>query len=248
MGTLGERRAAILRAVVSGYIRTGDPIGSASLASRYRLGVSAATIRNDMAALEKLGFLRQPHTSSGRVPTDRGYRFYVDAIPSTQAPPSQWRRSIARYFGEPPRDPNEVIRGAALLLSRITRYGAVAQPPPSAPAIGRWVRSPSWDPRGCTTANRSRRCVRWPSTSGRRSSDWPGNTGTDGGAGPLRRPGGVAGRDAGRHPQGVPASGPGAPPRREPGPGGRPPVQGDQPGLPDAVRSGPAPPVRPVRG
>src|ERR671918_686011 len=135
MGTLGERRAAILRAVVSGYIRTGDPIGSASLASRYRLGVSAATIRNDMAALEKLGFLRQPHTSSGRVPTDRGYRFYVDAIPSTQAPPSQWRRSIARYFGEPPRDPDEVIRGAALLLSRITRYGAVAQPPLSAHVV-----------------------------------------------------------------------------------------------------------------
>ena len=130
-GILGERRSAVLRAVVGDHIRTGDPVGSASLASQHRLGVSAATIRNDMAALEELGFLHQPHTSSGRVPTDLGYRFYVDAIPGSQAPPLRWRRTIHRYFGQPPPDPEEVIRGAALLLSRMTRYGAVAQPPRS---------------------------------------------------------------------------------------------------------------------
>lgn len=121
----------MLRAVVGDYIRSGDPVGSASLASRHRLGVSPATIRNDMAALEDLGFLRQPHTSSGRIPTDRGYRAYVDALPSAQAPPVRWRESIDRYFGQPPPDPEEVIRGAALLLSQMTRYGAVAQPPRS---------------------------------------------------------------------------------------------------------------------
>jgi heat-inducible transcriptional repressor len=135
MAALGERRSAVLRAVVADHIRTGDPVGSASVASRHRLGVSAATIRNDMAALEELGFLHQPHTSSGRVPTDRGYRFYVDALPSTQAPPMRWRRSIDHYFGQPPPDPVEVIRGAALLLSQVTRYGAVAQPPRSAHVV-----------------------------------------------------------------------------------------------------------------
>jgi transcriptional regulator of heat shock response len=131
MGSLGERQAAVLRAVVADYIRTGDPVGSATVAARHRMRVSAATIRNDMASLEDLGFLHQPHTSSGRIPTDRGYRFYVDALPGREALPSRWRRSIDGFFGQPPPDPQEVIRGAALLLSRITRYGAVAQPPRS---------------------------------------------------------------------------------------------------------------------
>ena len=135
MGTLGERQAAVLRAVVGDYIRSGDPVGSAAVATRHRLGVSAATIRNDMATLEEVGFLHQPHTSSGRIPTDRGYRFYVDALPRRQELPSRWRRSIDRFFGQPPPDPEEVIRGTALLLSRVTRYGAVAQPPRSTHVI-----------------------------------------------------------------------------------------------------------------
>lgn len=131
MATLGERRSAVLRAVIGDYIRSGDPVGSASVAARHHLGVSAATIRNDMAALEELGFLHHPHTSSGRVPTDRGYRFYVDTLPGGQVPPLRWRRTIDRFFGQPPPDPDEVIRGAALVLSQLTRYGAVAQPPRS---------------------------------------------------------------------------------------------------------------------
>jgi transcriptional regulator of heat shock response len=135
MEALGKRQADVLRAVVGDYIRSGGPVGSAAVAGRHRLGVSAATIRNDMATLEELGFLHQPHTSSGRIPTDRGYRFYVDALPRRPDLPSRWRRSIDRFFGQPPPDPEEVIRGTALLLSQVTRYGAVAQAPRSTHVI-----------------------------------------------------------------------------------------------------------------
>jgi len=130
-GTLGDRRSAVLRAVVGDHIQTGEPVGSATVARRHRLGVSSATIRNDMASLEDMGYLHQPHTSSGRVPTDLGYRFYVDALPRWPALPVRERRTIARFFGQAAGDPDEVVRGTALLLSRITRYGAVAQPPRS---------------------------------------------------------------------------------------------------------------------
>jgi transcriptional regulator of heat shock response len=128
---LGEREAAVLRLVVSDFIRTGEPVGSAAVGKRHRLGVSAATIRNDMAALEDAGYLNHPHTSAGRIPTDLGYRYYVDTIPRWPRLPDTKRRAIASFFGEPATDPDEIVRGTAILLSRITHYGAVAQPPGS---------------------------------------------------------------------------------------------------------------------
>ena len=128
---LGEREAAVLRLVVSDFIRTGEPVGSAAVGRRHRLGVSAATIRNDMAALEDAGYLNHPHTSAGRIPTDLGYRYYVDTIPRWPRLHDTKRRAIDRFFGEPATDPDEVVRGTAVLLSRITHYGAVAQPPGS---------------------------------------------------------------------------------------------------------------------
>ena len=134
-GTLGERKAAVLRAVVSEYIRAGEPVGSGAVVGRAHLGVSSATIRNDMAALEDLGYLHQPHTSAGRVPTDRGYRFFVDALPRWPRLSETTRRAIARFFGEPPGDAEEVVRGTTVLLSRVTRYGVVARPPDSAHVV-----------------------------------------------------------------------------------------------------------------
>ncbi len=128
---LGEREAAVLRLVVSDHIRSGEPVGSASVARRHRLSVSAATIRNDMAALEEAGYLSHPHTSAGRIPTDLGYRYYVDTIPRWPRLADAKRRAIARFFGEPATDPDEIVRGTAVLLSRLTHYGAVAQPPGS---------------------------------------------------------------------------------------------------------------------
>ena len=79
---LSKRKAAILRALVQHYIRTGEPVGSEALAQASGLRVSSATIRNELASLEELGFLTQPHTSAGRAPTDLAYRYYVDLLPT----------------------------------------------------------------------------------------------------------------------------------------------------------------------
>src|SRR5215210_9034481 len=78
--SLADRQASILRAIVREYIRSGEPVGSKHLVDRGSIGVSSATVRNEMARLEELGYVRQPHTSAGRVPTDRGYRAYVDQL------------------------------------------------------------------------------------------------------------------------------------------------------------------------
>lgn len=127
--SIEERKAAVLRAVVRDHIRTGEPVGSKTIASRYRLGVSAATIRNELAALEDLGYLTQPHTSAGRVPTDLGYRFYVDSLPEKVVLPRTLREQIDSFFGPPPGDVDEVVHGTASLLSRLTGYAAVAVTP-----------------------------------------------------------------------------------------------------------------------
>src|SRR5262247_4151136 len=79
-GTLDERRRRILKALVRTYVQTGEPVGSERLYKTYRLGVSAATIRNILSELEEEGYLTHPHTSAGRVPTDIGYRFYVNTL------------------------------------------------------------------------------------------------------------------------------------------------------------------------
>lgn len=128
-GALGARKGRVLRAVVDDYIRSADPVGSGTIARRYRLGVSPATIRNDMAALEDLGYLVQPHTSAGRVPTDLGYRFYVDTIPRRPMLSQGHRRTIAAFFGQPPPDVEEALRRTASLLSRVTHYAAVTVSP-----------------------------------------------------------------------------------------------------------------------
>lgn len=126
---LGARKSRVLRAVVGDYIRSAEPVGSGTIAARYRLGVSPATIRNDLAALEDMGYLAQPHTSAGRVPTDRGYRFYVDALPRRMSLAQGHRRAIAAFFGKPPGDVDETLRRTAALLSRVTRYTAVTLSP-----------------------------------------------------------------------------------------------------------------------
>ena len=77
---LSERKQRVLKAVVSEYVNTAEPVGSRTLVRRHNLGVSTATIRNEMADLEDMGFLEQPHVSAGRVPSDSGYRFYVDNL------------------------------------------------------------------------------------------------------------------------------------------------------------------------
>lgn len=128
-GEFGGRKVAILRAVVDEYIRTGEPVGSETIAERYGLGVSAATIRNEMATLEDLGYLTHPHTSAGRIPTDLGYRLFVDSLPGRARLRESQRRAIAGFFEQAVLDLEEVLRGATRLLSRLTQYAALAVRP-----------------------------------------------------------------------------------------------------------------------
>ncbi len=126
---LGPRKSAVLCAVVEQYVRTGEPVSSESIAERSGLGVSSATIRNEMAALEELNFLTHPHTSAGRIPTDAGYRHYVDSLPAGGRLREAQRRLIAGYFADAIVDLEEVLTGSVQLLSRLTQYAGLAVPP-----------------------------------------------------------------------------------------------------------------------
>jgi heat-inducible transcriptional repressor len=126
---LGQRKVDVLRAVVEEYVRTGEPVGSETIAERSGLGVSSATIRNELASLEELGYLSHPHTSAGRIPTDAGYRRYVDALPPGGRMRDAQRRAIAGFFAETMLDLEEVLKGTTQLLSRVTQYAGLAVPP-----------------------------------------------------------------------------------------------------------------------
>jgi heat-inducible transcriptional repressor len=128
-GELGSRKIAVLRAVVEEYVRTGEPVGSETIADHTRLGVSSATIRNEMAALEELGYLTHPHTSAGRIPTDLGYRRYVDSMPVGAPLRDAQRRAITAFFAQTMLDLEEVLKGTTLLLSCMTQYAGLAVPP-----------------------------------------------------------------------------------------------------------------------
>ncbi|WP_149361404.1 heat-inducible transcriptional repressor HrcA [Lolliginicoccus suaedae] len=123
-----DRRFAVLQAIVSDYISTHEPVGSKTLVDRHSLGVSSATVRNDMAVLEAEGYIRQPHTSSGRVPTDRGYRQFVDRLAEIK-PLSQPERRAIMEFLEGGVDLDDVLHRAVRLLAQLTRQVAVMQYP-----------------------------------------------------------------------------------------------------------------------
>jgi heat-inducible transcriptional repressor len=123
---LTERKGRILCALVSHYIRTGEPVGSEVLAPATGLQVSSATIRNELAALEEMGYLVQPHPSAGRVPTDLGYRHYVDSLPTRLKLGEGDRRAILGFFDEALADVDEILRGTTQLLSRLTHHASVA--------------------------------------------------------------------------------------------------------------------------
>src|SRR6266545_2351269 len=126
---LTDRKADILRALVRHYIRTGEPVGSESLAGATGLRVSSATIRNELAALEELGYLTQPHPSAGRVPTDRAYRYYVDLLPARPRLREAERRAIVHFFDQALADVDAILRGTTHLLSNLTRYASLALAP-----------------------------------------------------------------------------------------------------------------------
>jgi heat-inducible transcriptional repressor len=125
---LDDRKLEVLRAVVEDFVRTSEPVGSRHIVERHHLGVSPATVRNDMATLEDEGYIAQPHTSAGRVPTDKGYRLFVDKLSQVKPLSSAERRAIESFLNGAV-DLDDVVTRSVKLLATLTRQVAVVQYP-----------------------------------------------------------------------------------------------------------------------
>jgi heat-inducible transcriptional repressor len=128
LGPLDLRTQAILRAVIEEYVTTASPVGSQSLVERYGLGVSSATVRHILADLEASGLLTHPHTSAGRIPTDAGYRFYVESISEAVPLPAVEQLMIRHQFGQVEFASEHWFRLAATTLASVTRAAGIATP------------------------------------------------------------------------------------------------------------------------
>src|SRR6266436_862289 len=137
MTDLDERKAAVLRAVVEQYVETAQPVGSQAVTQTAGLGVSAATVRNEMSVLERDGYITQPHTSAGRVPTDRGYRYYVDHLAGSGLLPAPERRRIAEFFTTATMAMDELLAQTSQLLTRVSAHAAVVVGPESQAVVVR---------------------------------------------------------------------------------------------------------------
>src|SRR3712207_4381633 len=126
--SLDDRKLEVLRAIVEDYVETQEPVGSKALVERHQLGVSPATVRDDMAVLEEEGYIRQPHTSAGRVPTDAGYRLFVDRLSRVKPLTPAERRAIERFLVGAV-DLDDVVHRTVRLLAQLTRQVAVVQYP-----------------------------------------------------------------------------------------------------------------------
>jgi len=131
-----DRRLEILRAIVDEYVETQEPVGSKVIADKRSLGISPATIRNEMAVLEEEGLITQPHTSAGRIPTDRGYRLFVDKISTVKPLSAAERRAIESFLSEA-HDLDDVVKRSAKLLADITKQVAVVKYPNIGDSHGR---------------------------------------------------------------------------------------------------------------
>ncbi len=123
-----ERRLAVLRAIVEDFVATEEPVGSKTLVERHGLNVSPATVRNDMAALEDEGYITQPHTSAGRVPTDKGYRLFVDRLTTVKPMSPAEKRAISSFL-DGAVDLDDVVNRSVRVLSQLTHQVAVVQYP-----------------------------------------------------------------------------------------------------------------------
>ena len=141
---LDERKAAILRAVVEEYIETAQPVGSSAVVRATSLPVSTATVRNELAVLERDGFLDHPHTSAGRVPTDKGYRFFVDQL--TPALPQGQRQRVQDFFARAHGEIEQMLTDTTRLLSELTHYAALVVAPQRDSATVRSVQLVSLGP------------------------------------------------------------------------------------------------------
>src|SRR5215470_1556139 len=135
---LGERERDVLRAIVQEYISSGGPVGSSQLVRTAEFDVSSATLRNVMADLEELGYIEKPHTSAGRIPTDSGYRFYVDSLLKLREPGPRERELIEQGI---PRDAmvEETFQEASKVLHFITRLAGVVVTPRASAVVFRRI-------------------------------------------------------------------------------------------------------------
>lgn len=144
---LDERKATILRAVVEEYIETAEPVGSGRVAAARTVDVSSATVRNEMVALEREGFLLQPHTSAGRVPTEKGYRFYVDTIEVMGDLATADSSRVQDFFDHAHGELERMLGDTSRLLAGLTDCAAVVLSPPYSAATVRSVQLVSLAPR-----------------------------------------------------------------------------------------------------
>lgn len=129
---LDDRKASILRAVVQEYIETAQPVGSGRVSDAPGVDVSSATVRNEMAVLETEGYLAQPHTSAGRVPTEKGYRYFVDTIGSPGALRGEHAKRVKEFFARAHGELEEMLESTSRLLSGLTAWTGVVVPPSAA--------------------------------------------------------------------------------------------------------------------
>jgi len=135
---LDDRKLAVLRAIVTDYVRSREPVGSRAIVERHHLDVSSATVRNDMAALEDEGYITQPHTSAGRIPTDKGYRFFVDRL-ATMKPLSNAEKRAITAFLSGAVDIDDIVTRTVRLLAQVTSQVAIMQYPAMNAAVVRGV-------------------------------------------------------------------------------------------------------------
>ena len=122
--TLDERKRKILQSIIKDYVATAEPVGSRAVVRKHDLKISAATVRNEMADLEEMGYLEQPHTSAGRIPSEQGFRYYVDCMMENEHLPEEQLEDLKQAITEQVRDLDQVIAHVAQFLSQITRYTA----------------------------------------------------------------------------------------------------------------------------
>lgn len=126
---LDERKQVVLYALVHDYILTAAPVGSSRLVQKYRLGISPATVRNEMSVLEEMGYVYQPHTSAGRIPTDEGYRFYVDSLKAQSGLTPAEERFIQQSYISLNKEMTDLMRKTSGLLAQLTDYVAIVLSP-----------------------------------------------------------------------------------------------------------------------
>ena len=142
---MDDRKLEVLRAIVTDYVSSQEPVGSKSLVERHDLGVSPATVRNDMAALEEEGYITQPHTSAGRIPTDKGYRLFVDRLGSLKPLSAAEQRAIQTFLSGA-LDLDDVLLRTVRLLAQVTQQVAIVQYPTLSHSVVRHVEIVSMSP------------------------------------------------------------------------------------------------------